>query len=200
MKKSDQLFDFITKSKERDFDTLGAELDRRFGETSAMMVVDSSGFTRTVKLRGPAFFLSILCRMRQACFETAKKFNAIDARTWADNFFAEFPTVDAAVGAALTLHRHFEENPIPLLNAADHFGLSIGIGYGRALRSDREGVFGDEMNCASKLGEDIAERGETLLTEDAFKALSKPESLKVARSVQTISGVQMLIYSLKPRQ
>jgi adenylate cyclase len=199
MKKSDRLFDFVRESRERDFDVLAEELDRRFGETCATLVLDSSGFTRTTKLRGSAFFLSIISRLREVCFETGKHFNAVSARAWADNFYAEFPSVDEAVSAAFAIHRYFDEHPIPLLNAQDRFGACVGIGFGRVLRSDHEGVYGNEMNHASKLGEDIAGPGDTLLTEAACLALSHPESFVISKSVVTMSGVQIFIYSLRPR-
>lgn len=199
MENSDKLFKFIEESREPDFDVLGEELDRRFGETCATLVMDSLGFTRTTKILGPAFFLSIICRLREVCFEIANSFNAISSRAWADNFYAEFRTVNDAVATAFAIHRHFNENPTPLINDEDKFGVSIGIGFGRVLRSDYEGVYGNEMNCASKLGEDVARAGETILTETAFLALSNPESFNTSKSVLTISGVQMLIYSLQPR-
>ena len=200
MNKSDKFFKFIGESRERDFDALAAELDRRFGETSATLVLDSTGFTRTTKLLGSAFYLTIISRLREVCFDTVVRFNAISSRTWADNFYAEFPSVDDAVAAAFALHRHFDEKPIPLINEQDKFGVCIGIGFGRVLRSEHEGVYGDEMNCASKLGEDVAERGETMLTEAAFQTLSNPESFNASKSILTIAGVQMLIYSLRPKE
>jgi class 3 adenylate cyclase len=200
MGKSDKLFRFIKESRESDFDVLAEELDRRFGETCATLVLDSSGFTRTTMLLGSAFFLSIICRMREVCFKEATRFRAISSRVWADNFFAEFESVDDAVAAAFAIHRYFKENPIPLLHTQDYFGVCIGIGFGRGLRSDHEGIYGSEMNLASKLGEDIAVPGETLLTEAAFLSLRNPESFTIQKSVQTISGVQMFIYSLQPRK
>lgn len=44
---------------------------------------------------------------------------------------------------------------------------SIAIGYGRILNIDEDDLYGDEVNLASKLGEDIAGRGAILLTEAA---------------------------------
>jgi adenylate cyclase len=196
---TDKFFKFIGETKERDFDVLAAELDRRFGETCACLVLDSTGFTRTTKLLGSAFYLSIISRLREVCSETVKHCHAISSRAWADNYYAEFKSVDDAVAAAFDLHRYFDEHPISMINEQDIFGVCIGIGYGRVLRSEREGVYGDEMNCASKLGEDVAERGQTMLTEAAFQALTNPESFQVSKSTLTISGVQMLIYSLQFR-
>lgn len=198
---SDRLFDFILQSvaADRDFAELDRELDHRFGETCATLVMDSSGFTRATRVLGPAFFLGIICQVRKVCFETARRFHAAGSRAWADNFYAEFQTVDEAVGAALAVHRHFADHPLTLLSDQDRFGVCIGIGYGRVLRSDHEGVYGSEMNSASKLGEDIAECGQTLLTEAAYGALSRSEDFQVTRLSQAISGVDLVIYSIRPR-
>jgi class 3 adenylate cyclase len=43
--------------------------------------------------------------------------------------------------------------------------LCIGLGFGRVLRIGDSDVFGAEVNAASKLGEDIAEAWEILVTE-----------------------------------
>jgi class 3 adenylate cyclase len=200
MNKPGRLFKFVEQSLESgyDLDALDAELDQRFGETCAALVMDSTGFTRTTETRGPAYFLSIICLMRRVCDEISNRFNPVATRAQADNFYAEFGSVDDAVAAAFAIHRHFEDHPISLVNDSDKFGGCIGIGFGRVLRSEYEGVYGNEMKYAAKLGEDIAERGETLLTEAAFRALSHPESYRVTTSSRSISGVTMAIYSLRP--
>jgi class 3 adenylate cyclase len=43
--------------------------------------------------------------------------------------------------------------------------LCVGIGYGKMLRVGEADVFGQEVNAASKLGEDIAAAGEILATQ-----------------------------------
>ncbi len=199
MNRPDKLFNFIGESIEDDIDftDLDAELTKRFGETCAALVMDSTGFTRSTKALGPAFFLAIIYRLREVCFEIAGRYGAIDSRAHADNFYAEFKNVDDAVEAAFAVHRHFEDNPVPLVSGNDRFGVCVGIGFGRVLRSDHEGVYGNEMNYASKLGEDVAERGETLLTKAAFEALSNPETFETTITRIKVSGVEMPIYSIK---
>ena len=201
MVKSDKLFEFIGKALEsnRAIDSLEADLDRSFGETCATLVMDSTGFTRATEALGTAYFLSIIYRLRQVCEEIFSRLGAIQSRAYADNFFAEFSNVDDAVAAAFAVHKHFSDNPISLLNKQDKFGVCVGIGYGRVVRSEHEGVYGNEMNYASKLGEDIAEGGETLLTQAAFKAVSNPESMHVSKTNISISGVEMPVYSLRPK-
>lgn len=52
--------------------------------------------------------------------------------------------------------------------------LCSGIGYGELLRIEENDVWGDEVNIASKLGEDLAKESEIYLSEAAknnFKQL-----------------------------
>jgi len=48
----------------------------------------------------------------------------------------------------------------------------IGIGFGPIYAIGPNHAMGDEMNRASKLGEDTARGGETLVTEDAYATLA----------------------------
>ena len=47
--------------------------------------------------------------------------------------------------------------------------LSVGIDYGRVLLIGEIDFYGDPVNTASKLGEDLAIRDETLVTERAIE-------------------------------
>jgi class 3 adenylate cyclase len=47
----------------------------------------------------------------------------------------------------------------------------VGIGYGEVYAFGPNRAMGDEMNRSSKLGEDIARGGETLITENVYEAL-----------------------------
>lgn len=60
-----------------------------------------------------------------------------------------------------------------------------------------EDMFGSELNLAAKLGEDLAERGEILLTESAFEQLERqPEDWQKVEF--SISGLDLVAY--KPLQ
>jgi class 3 adenylate cyclase len=59
------------------------------------------------------------------------------------------------------------------------------------------GVYGDEMNLASKLGEDIAGGEEILLTEAAYAGIEDHSKNGFKRKSITISGVRISYYSLK---
>jgi class 3 adenylate cyclase len=55
--------------------------------------------------------------------------------------------------------------------AEDQVLLCVGIGFGKVLRVGDEDVYGQEVNAASKLGEDTAKANEILITDAARVAI-----------------------------
>src|SRR5262249_28293286 len=88
----------------------------------------------------------------------------------ADDLFALFPDAAAALGCAVEIQEHVRvANEV--LPTAEELYVAIGVGYGSVLLIGPDDVYGDEMNLACKLGEDVAERGEVLATQAARAAL-----------------------------
>ncbi len=192
------LFGTLLESAHLDDDALEQKVWDEFGEICAVLILDSTGFSRTTQKKGIVYFLSIVARMREIGRRIFEAHGVIGLRAEADNLFAEFPTVAQALAAAFEMHRHLRENEM-LLTDDEPFRACIGIGYGRLLRSRHEGMYGDEMNLASKLGEDTAEGGQTLITEQAFLALPNREDLITHRRFITISGVELPYFEVEPR-
>jgi class 3 adenylate cyclase len=59
----------------------------------------------------------------------------------------------------------------------DQVLLCVGIGYGKVLRIGDEDVYGQEVNAASKLGEDTAKANEILVTDGARRAIGEVKGL-----------------------
>ena len=82
----------------------------------------------------------------------------------------------------------------------DFVGIAIGIGFGSILDLDGEDFFGDEVNLASKLGEDIATGGEVLLTDaakvGAAELFGGSTTLQVEPREETISAVHLRYWSV----
>lgn len=129
----------------------------------AILVLDIAGFTERGMAVGEVdAFLRILHAQR-ICLPVVERRGATLVRAFADDLVALFADPLDALEAALELHAAAE--------AAD-IGLCIGIGYGDVFAIGPNRAMGTEMNQASKLGEDTARRGETLLTESAFRAVA----------------------------
>ncbi len=161
-----------------------------YGQTVSVLVLDSSGFSRTSAAQGIIHSLSILMLMRKVVQPVIDAEQPILLKFEADNVFAVFSHPEAALRAAERVHAAVRDNEL-MLNDQERFQVCVGIGYGRLLYSETlEGYFGEEMNLASKLGEDTAEGGEILLTRSAYAAVA--DSLKEGfepRLLQT-SGIE----------
>lgn len=184
-----ELFDAIRKgtAQKTSAKALSDDLWARFGTQCAVLALDSSGFTRISKSHGVIHFLSVFLQMTDIAVPLMKRQNALKVRTHADNLFAEFSDVDTAVNAALLTHQAIKDANLWLTDK-EPYRVCIGIGYGKVLQAGTEGVFGDEMNLAAKLGEDIAEGGDTLLSDAAFKAVVRQQHLVFEAREAAVSG------------
>jgi class 3 adenylate cyclase len=152
-----------------------AEIDReiwaQFGETHAVWVLDMCGFSRLTMRYGITHFLAMIYRLHGIVKPIIAKQRGRVVKTEADNVFATFGRVEDAVGAARDVQEQLATANVFLPDDWD-LHASIGIGYGELLMlPDDDDFYGNELNLASKLGEDIADSGETLLTETAHKRL-----------------------------
>ncbi|GAA0260960.1 hypothetical protein GCM10010492_72450 [Saccharothrix mutabilis subsp. mutabilis] len=128
----------------------------------AVLVLDIAGFTERGMAVGEVdAFLRVLHAQR-ICLPVLERRGAALVRAFADDLVALFGDPLQALEAALELHAAAEPADI---------GLCIGLGYGDVFAIGPNRAMGTEMNQASKLGEDTARRGETLLTESAYRAV-----------------------------
>ena len=58
------------------------------------------------------------------------------------------------------------------------------------------GYFGDEINLASKLGEDIGSRDDILLTQAAYASLEEVDAYSFQELRESVSGVDLKFYSV----
>ena len=142
---------------------IDAEIWRRFGHTAAVLVLDMCGFSRLTMRYGITHFLGMIRRLVTIVRPLITEAGGRVVKTEADNVFAIFDDVPQALAAARSIQRNLDAANTFLPEDWDlHAG--IGIGYGPLLMIGEHDLFGSEMNVASKLGEDVAERGQILLS------------------------------------
>lgn len=164
------------------------KINKEFEQTRAIFILDMSGFSRTVQRYGIIHYLAMVHRMRRIVRPDVERNGGIVVKFEADNCFAVFENPDQAVKAALDIQRDLEVANLMTAEESD-VHVSVGIGYGPILLFC-EDMYGNELNLASKLGEDVAERGEILLT-DAAKKEMKDKSYSFKAVPLAISGVSM---------
>ena len=176
-----------------------AEIDARirkvFGETLAVFVMDMSGFSRQTLRYGIIHFLAQIHRMHSIATPVVEGHGGEVIKYEADNIFAVFPEVEQAVEAAIELDRSLELADTMLPEENDMHG-EFGIGYGEILVIENGDIFGSEVNLASKLGEDLAQRGEILLTESAFARVDQSRH-EYERLLMSVSGLELIVHKVK---
>ena len=162
----------------------------RFGTDGTVFISDMASFSSTSRKLGVCHFLKLIHRTRRLVGPVIERNNGTLLKCDADNCYAFFKEPDDAIRASFDVSD-------ALYDLNDSFGLaeqiylSIGIDYGRVLLVDDVDFFGDPVNTASKLGEDLAVRAETLVTERAI-ARAKFEVPELAeRMVARISEIEI---------
>jgi class 3 adenylate cyclase len=146
---------------------IDAEIREKFVQTCAILVLDMCGFSRLTMRYGITHFLAMIRRCHDLALPLFADHGGSLVKTDADNIFESFPEVSQALHASLDLLRVLD-SVNAVLPADWDLHVTMGIGYGEILMVAGHDMFGNEMNLASKLGEDIGEDGDIMLTEAAY--------------------------------
>ncbi|MCA1635077.1 MAG: adenylate/guanylate cyclase domain-containing protein [Acidobacteria bacterium] len=174
---------------------IDARIRELFGETLAILVMDMSGFSKQTVRHGIIHFLAKIHRMHAIAIPAVESRKGEIVKLEADNIYAVFNEVEEAVGAALDIQTGLEAANSILPEELDMHG-EYGIGYGEVLVIENEDIYGSELNLASKLGEDLAQRDEILLTESAFKQVEN-SGREFEHVAMTVSGLDLKVYRVK---
>jgi class 3 adenylate cyclase len=183
------LIDRLNASDEAGRGQVEAELWRRFGVEQAVLALDMSQFSLSVRRSGILPYLGLIRRMQALTAPIVASHGGIVVKYAADNMIAAFPTVDAAAAAALDINRSIREN-------SERFAVAMGVDYGRFLLIDGNECYGDTVNVACKLGEDVAESGEVLLTAAARARLDPAFPHALRDQAVSISGLEMHVFAV----
>ena len=136
----------------------------------AVVFTDTADFTVRTARDGILHFLMVFDGVAREAARVIRKTGGELVKVEADSFLIRYDDVAAACKGVTEL-----DATLVRLNEGraddERVHFSYGIGYGDVLDLDDD-MFGLEVNLASKLGEDLAEHGEALLTPAAAAALS----------------------------
>jgi len=151
------------------------EFKSKYLTEAAILCLDMTGFTRSAITFGEMYSFYRILNVQKVCGPIFIEHNAQLIRAFADEFVVLFDNASTALDAAFEVH-----NRIQMFNQSDLAGdeparTCIGIGYAEVFAIGIDQAMGDEMNRASKLGEDVARGFEILITKrmhDAVKGRS----------------------------
>jgi adenylate cyclase len=171
---------------------------KEYGTEKVVFVLDMSGFSLLTRKYGIIHYLSMVRRMQLTSEPIIKTYGGILIKYEADNCLAVFPDTLAAVHASIALQLAFD---VSNLLVSDEFDvrISCGIDYGKILVVGNEDCFGDAVNRACKLGEDVAAAREILVTQDAIRTIQSEIDFKLREVNISISGLAIPAYSIEYR-
>lgn len=169
-----------------------------FGQEYAVFVLDMSGFSLLTRKYGIVHYLSMVRRMQMTTEPIVKSYGGFMIKYEADNCFAVFPDPLSAVHAAIAMQHAFRAENLLTSDDLD-IHISCGIDYGKILVVGREDCFGDPVNRASKMGEDLAVAGEILITKEAMLMIPSEAGIKAREMNISISGLTVPAFMIEYR-
>jgi adenylate cyclase len=171
---------------------------KEFGTEHAVFVLDMSGFSMLTRKYGIVHYLSMVKRMQLTTEPIVKSYSGQMLKYEADNCFAVFPDALSAVNAAIAMQHAFSAENI-LTSDDQDIHIAVGIDYGKLLIVGNEDCFGDPVNRASKMGEDVAAAGEILITKEALETIPTEAGIKTREVSISISGISIPAYAVDYR-
>src|SRR6266542_1373782 len=169
-----------------------------FGAEYAVFVLDMSGFSMLTRKYGIVHYLSMVRRMQLTTEPIVKSYGGSTIKYEADNCFAIFPDPLSAVSAAIAMQHAF--TAANLLTSDDlDIHIAVGIDYGKILIIGHKDCFGDPVNRASKMGEDLAAAGEILITQEAMQMIPPEAGIKTREMNLSISGITIAAHMIEYR-
>lgn len=189
------LLRFSKETSDENRKAIETELWQEYGTERVVFVLDMSGFSLLTRKYGIIHYLSMVRRMQLTSEPIIKTYGGYLLKFEADNCFAVFPDTLSAVHAAIALQLAFDASN---LLTSDDFDvhISCGIDYGKILIVGNEDCFGDAVNRACKLGEDVAAAGEILVTQDAIKTITSELDFKLREVNISVSGITIPAYAI----
>lgn len=148
---------------------LAEALWEEFGCERTVLVLDMAGFTITARTKGVVYYLTLIEQMRNMTRPLVQAAGGQVVKYEADNLFAVFPSP----GCAMTCVENAFEETLRVNEGREceaMLRLCAGLDHGRILLDETD-FFGDAVNLASKLGEDMARSGEVLISSRSHESL-----------------------------
>lgn len=191
----DLLLGYSQESNEGERKKLEEKIWQEYGKENTVLVLDMSGFSLLTRKYGIVHYLSMVRRMQLTAEPIVEGHTGKVIKFEADNCFAVFPSPLSAVRAAISLQHAY--NSANLLTSDDlDIHISIGIDYGKILIINDEDMFGDAVNRACKMGEDIGMADDILISKEAMEMIPKDAEIFGKPMDLSIGGLGISAYAI----
>jgi adenylate cyclase len=171
---------------------------QKYGSENTAFVLDMAGFSLLTRKYGIVHYLSMIRRMQMTVEPIITSHGGRVIKFEADNCFAIFPDPTSAALTAITIQHAFAA--VNLMTHEDmDIHVTIGIDYGKILILNEDDMFGDAVNRACKMGEDLGKAGEILITKEAMDMIPEDAQIHGKLIKVSIGGMSMQAYQIMYR-
>ena len=193
---NDSLFDYFNTVNSVERLSIEEAMWEKHGRRGAVTIWDMAGFSKTTADRGIVYYLAMVRRMQIISGPIVEQFGGTVIKYEADNCFAWFKTSDQAIDAAIAMNIAVDATNRTTPDELD-IQLSCGIDYGDFLALGDQDYFGNPVIRASKLGEDLGNPMEILITQEGLDAATQPITHSLEQLQFDISGIEIKAYCIK---
>ncbi len=163
---------------------------REYGTENTVLALDMFGFSLLTRKYGIIHYLSMIRRMQLTVEPIISGHGGRVIKFEADNCFALLPDSLSAARAAITIQHALAASNLLTAEELD-IHVSIGIDYGKILIVNDTDIFGDAVNRACKMGEDLGTAGEILITKEAMDLIPEEGAIEGRPIEVSIGGLSM---------
>lgn len=161
-------------TSEEERQQIDAKIIEKYEQVKCILFTDLSNFTKDIFELGPIEAVQKIRNFHDIFIPIVEEHNGKTLKLMGDSCMVMFENVTDALTTVQMSLKELEK-----YNKESTFACPIylcsGIGYGPIVNIDDVEIFGQEVNLASKLGEDIAGAHEILITEKAWNQLVQVE-------------------------
>ncbi len=175
---------------------IAEKLSKKHGRLLTIMFSDMEGFSRKTRIIGTEETLGQICFMLDTAQKHTDKNRGRIIRTIGDNIFYAFERPLDAVQTALGIQAELKEQNARISDENQKIELCFGVAYGKCLDFGWD-IYGDCVNVASKLAEDIGQGSDIMISREAFDMLADhfDKSLFIYQNA-TLSDIPLVYYKL----
>ena len=164
-----------------------------FGEECCVLFTDLSGFSKHSDKFGVIHFLQTIKESERIFSPIIEEYDGFVVKTEGDSLIVIFRSTEKALDCVVKMqYSSIEYNQN--LPEEEQIILCCGLSWGTMLMILGESIdiYGEEVNFAAKLGEDIAGPGEILITQRLAEFFPTTENLKIEEHGHLNNGRQKI--------
>lgn len=174
---------------------IDAQIKDKFERECTVMVSDLSSFSKLTHEHGIIHTLGLIAKAHEIAAPILKALGGEVLRADHESLVVLFNKPMEAVMAARAVNRAFEEYNSKV-SPENALAISLGIGHGNVIKVGDK-VYGDQVNQAARLGEDVEGKCEVKLTPEAYEGVKHLQSLNFRQSAPVqLGGLEIQPYEL----